>query len=178
MNRHIGIENKQECNLCGKQFASGSHLRRHLQVHGDGYPCSICNKILKFKEDLKRHVESYCEGRQFTCTVCGKVFKREVHYTKHMEEHEKKQKPESTGLGEDKANNKAAVPDGVPSTVLEYHFQTENRSEVVSRAGKENRSNRVTEIWIPDNTTDSTLQETQAPPSGDTIEREATPSTI
>ena len=178
MNRHIGIENKQECNVCGKQFASGSHLRRHLQVHGDGYRCSLCNKILKFKEDLRRHTESYCEGRQFTCTACGKVFKREIQFTKHMEEHSQKQEPESTILGEDKANNKVTVPCGGQPTEIQYHFETENRSEVISSAGKESSSNTITEIWIPDATTNSTLQETQAPFTGDTTEKEATPSTI
>ena len=110
--------------------------------------------------------------------MCGKVFKREIQFTKHMEEYGKKQEPESTILVEDKANNKVTVPCGVQPTEIQYHFETENRSEVISSAGKESSSNTITEIWIPDATTNSTLQETRVPFTGNTTEKEATPSTI
>ena len=177
INRHIGtengIENKQECNVCGKKFASGSHLRRHLQVHGEGYPCSECNKNVKFKEDLKRHAERYCEGRQFTCTVCGKVFKREMHFNKHMEEHGKKRETKSIILGEDKA-----VPGSGQSTAVKYHFETENRSKVVSSSGKEDNSNTIAKIWIPDGATNSTWQEIRTPLTDNTFGKEPTQSTI
>ena len=174
INRHIGVENKQECkcNVCGKEFTTRSYLQRHLQVHGEGYPCSVCNKIVKFKGDLKRHAERYCEGKQFKCTLCGKVFKRGIHFNKHVKEHGKKRETKSAILGEDKA-----VPGSGRSTVVKYRFETENRNKVVYSSVKESNSNTVTKILIPDGITDSTWQETRTP-STDNTKKEPIPSTI
>ena len=49
--------------------------------------CEVCNKNLRDKYKLKRHMLSHTDVRPFGCGVCGKRFRRQYHLTEHTQSH-------------------------------------------------------------------------------------------
>ena len=59
------------CSLCGKKFASGWELKRHINTHIDDRPfkCLYCNHRSNFKHNLKAHVRIVHKDQPFGFTV-------------------------------------------------------------------------------------------------------------
>jgi len=66
------IENKNQCNICGKLFAFPYQLRRHGSVHGSGggkgaqakLQCGVCGHWFSSPAFLKIHLETTDHGKQ------------------------------------------------------------------------------------------------------------------
>ena len=51
--------------------------------------CTVCNKTIKCKRDMKRHLESHLSGLSYDCQICGSTFRsvdalRKHKYRKHQ----------------------------------------------------------------------------------------------
>ena len=73
LKRHMALvhEGKKpfQCNTCDFSFLSRQDLDVHTKlVHT---PCGICGKVFKVKQSLKRHIETFHEGKKpFKCNLC------------------------------------------------------------------------------------------------------------
>lgn len=80
------------CEVCRKEFATPSHLARHVRTHSGEKPfqCEICSKAFTQQSTLKRHSRKHSGEKPFTCDACGKQFGRRdnlnVHIRVHQEE--------------------------------------------------------------------------------------------
>jgi hypothetical protein len=54
-----------ECNLCGKKFTRGFHMRSHLRSHAGERPfkCEECGRAFTRNNDKKRHEKLHARGR-------------------------------------------------------------------------------------------------------------------
>jgi KRAB domain-containing zinc finger protein len=66
-----GVPPQKPCSLCGKIFASGWELRRHLNTHMDMRPfkCLYCNHRSNFKHNLKAHVKIQHSDKPFGFSI-------------------------------------------------------------------------------------------------------------
>ena len=39
------------------------------------YECNVCQKIMKKKQHMRKHVETHIQGVTHDCKLCGKTFK-------------------------------------------------------------------------------------------------------
>ena len=60
------------CPECGKSFIDKNTLKRHTNEHlGVSYPCERCEYKTKVKSNLKHHMKSHHEKREwFLCDLC------------------------------------------------------------------------------------------------------------
>lgn len=80
-----------ECPYCKKKYIKSS-LKVHMETHKEKkttYECSICNKSLTTKWNLKQHqwIHASRSNKPFKCSLCTKAFVRETEYTSHMNTH-------------------------------------------------------------------------------------------
>ena len=99
---HAGEVKVFDCNVCGKQFKSGIHLKQHVKyVHSDTrrWNCDECDAKFKQKRDLRIHVfnkhnvnystEDYDENQSKTskvikCEQCEATFWYRKNLSAHM----------------------------------------------------------------------------------------------
>ncbi|XP_035790768.1 zinc finger protein 836-like [Anopheles albimanus] len=80
-------ESKYECQICQKKFKHKNGLRDHGRVHSTNtpYACSHCPKRFKSSFAKKTHELTH-SGIQFPCTLCNKVYRYKsllsMHYRK------------------------------------------------------------------------------------------------
>uniref|UniRef100_A0A1B0CFQ0 C2H2-type domain-containing protein n=2 Tax=Lutzomyia longipalpis TaxID=7200 RepID=A0A1B0CFQ0_LUTLO len=80
------------CEKCGKKYKKKNHAEYHMKIcHGDyaeEFRCNIegCGKVLKCKENLKRHQRIH-KARNFVCDVCGGRFINQRNMEIHMRTH-------------------------------------------------------------------------------------------
>ena len=51
---------------------------------GVSYECRVCNKTLKEKNLIRRHVETHIKGFSHMCDYCGKFYKNRASLRVHM----------------------------------------------------------------------------------------------
>ena len=80
---------KKPCEFCGKKFADGGALKRHLKSHMGikDYACTECGNAYSEKRARDNHYNIVHLGvKNFPCEQCGKMFGRSsalhVHMTK------------------------------------------------------------------------------------------------
>lgn len=66
---------------CGKIFDKQTNLKSHLRTHQEvrNYHCNECAATFRRSHDLKRHQRSiHSEAKPYICLQCGKGFSRQV----------------------------------------------------------------------------------------------------
>ena len=76
-----------QCKVCGKVFTKGN-LKRHMLSHDDvrNFQCSTCGKSYIDKKSLKNHIAIIHEGKtaDFQCKICSKTFTRRTGLAAHL----------------------------------------------------------------------------------------------
>lgn len=88
---HLFKRDSVECPHCHKKYIKSSlkmHMEQHLKTKST-YECTICNKKLTTKWNLKQHkwIHASRSSKPFKCNLCSKAFIRETEYTSHMNTH-------------------------------------------------------------------------------------------
>ncbi|XP_058171949.1 zinc finger protein 616-like [Anopheles ziemanni] len=88
---HENRRKHKKCNLCGKEVTG---MTKHMQmVHPSEGPvsCDLCGKNFRSPFHMKRHRLNTCEvtmnDRPYKCEVCGKGFSLKLTMTEHMTTH-------------------------------------------------------------------------------------------
>ena len=92
LNAHHRAEHSSvTCPTCNKTFPTVDAYQRHRYVHRkpQQFKCAICDKILPFESDLKRHMGSHVDEKKWICSHpnCGKDFKRKADLDLHAVVH-------------------------------------------------------------------------------------------
>lgn len=88
---HVFKRDSVECPYCKKKYIKSS-LKMHMEQHKTSrttYECTICNKTLTTKWNLKQHkwIHASRSSKPFKCNMCTKAFIRETEYISHMNTH-------------------------------------------------------------------------------------------
>lgn len=89
MSKHRGqMANKYMCQQCGASFSKLALLLEHRRVlgHEDVFPCDICNKKLRRKDNLERHIGKHNTYAEHQCTLCQTVFSRKDNLQRHLQQ--------------------------------------------------------------------------------------------
>ncbi|XP_028176912.1 zinc finger protein 883-like [Ostrinia furnacalis] len=79
-----------QCPECDKTFTHRAGLLNHrLSVHelSNKFPCNLCDKVFRWKNSLKRHLEKHQDKVQTDvarCTTCGIGFSSLSSYQRHL----------------------------------------------------------------------------------------------
>ena len=78
-----------KCGICNASFTSSMRLDYHAFTHSDyKYPCKICGKVFKRKEDLVwSHMGVHSDARPFKCPLCDKTYKYRSSLRLHNRSH-------------------------------------------------------------------------------------------
>ncbi|XP_064475966.1 zinc finger protein 227-like [Ornithodoros turicata] len=84
-------EKPHVCNVCGKGFRMGTHMRRHIASAHLGIKrtykrrdCQVCG-VRILSENLESHMRRHTDEPTDTCCICGKHFYSLKRYNIHME---------------------------------------------------------------------------------------------
>ena len=77
-----------KCDICGKEFAKNSQLRRHKQMHNPkrAFPCNICDLRFQSRQTMESHRVSHTEA-SFSCDICNKSYRHQRTYHNHLRRH-------------------------------------------------------------------------------------------
>ena len=81
---------KLQCEKCKKFFRTPSAFSLHKYIHRDGqFECNVCRAYFLFKSQLKHHMVSHHETREYRCLepFCEKVFTHKSDLVKHKHTH-------------------------------------------------------------------------------------------
>jgi DNA-directed RNA polymerase subunit RPC12/RpoP len=88
MTRVIVSSQNHKCFICGDQFLTKSHKKRHLQVeHGEmSLTCTICGAVKRTINGLDDHLECHENPSllRHMCHYCSKLFRRACRLNEHV----------------------------------------------------------------------------------------------
>lgn len=88
--RHTGNFNFT-CETCHKKFLLRSYFLAHQRIHSKAnmkvFPCSLCPKTFKSKQNLIDHETCHLGLKYYKCEVCGKSFTTKTHLDYHLRAH-------------------------------------------------------------------------------------------
>ncbi|KAJ4425942.1 hypothetical protein ANN_27568 [Periplaneta americana] len=78
-----------KCNICGKLLRTRQNQRKHLRIHTTErrFECDTCGKYFLRLDHLRSHVPIHTGEKPFTCDVCGKCFARCSELKSHARMH-------------------------------------------------------------------------------------------
>ena len=85
------FSNSHACKSCGKAYLKIANLMKHIQKEHqievvNQFKCSICEKVMKTKKTLKKHVKIHTDS---TCEQCGEMVSSKHRLKHHIrKEHE------------------------------------------------------------------------------------------
>ncbi|CAC5413538.1 KRAB [Mytilus coruscus] len=106
LKKHVN-QNSNLCQFCGAGFKSRGQLKHHMkekfgdEIHTkiiECHDCQVCGKNFLTGKNLRRHMVSHTDERNYECTVCGQKFKQGAHLKGHMGIHEREEKKKKTEL--------------------------------------------------------------------------------
>ncbi|GAB6018740.1 hypothetical protein CHUAL_000413 [Chamberlinius hualienensis] len=95
-----GGNQRWQCNVCPKYYATKNNLVTHLLGHYGVKPflCTVCNKTFNQATRLKFHMLSHKGNngnnnhkQTYTCSICLRSFAQLMHLKRHVLTHENKQ---------------------------------------------------------------------------------------
>ena len=90
---HIRSKHTKEmpfkCTQCGKGFATGTYLSRHMELHEPvkKHECSVCGKKFGASRHLYTHSKIHSKSFAGQCDICDKKFVQKFNLTLHMRKH-------------------------------------------------------------------------------------------
>ena len=78
---HIKSQHSKEkdfmCDQCDYTTITNAVLQAHKRIHtGDAFQCNTCTKQFTTQANLKQHILSHTDERNFICDDCGQAFRR------------------------------------------------------------------------------------------------------
>lgn len=87
--RGIPIANPSEpqtCDICSKTVSNMANLRIHMRRHEElPFPCTQCDRRCATPSELRSHIASHSEQRDFHCDRCPKAFKLKKALVAHQQ---------------------------------------------------------------------------------------------
>ncbi|PNF33038.1 hypothetical protein B7P43_G16366, partial [Cryptotermes secundus] len=81
------------CHVCKREFLRRSYLDKHMLLHLENHPCTVCGKKLQSGKVLQNH-QNYCRrGKQLetvgetACPHCNITFSQLVTFRQHVYQH-------------------------------------------------------------------------------------------
>ena len=72
-----------KCTKCWLKFPSPEALEKHDQKESHTHPCEVCGKVLFSRRQLRMHMVTHNDERNFLCEECGASFKTQRDLKKH-----------------------------------------------------------------------------------------------
>ena len=84
-----GTKRSFQCNACGYECVSASHLENHTRTHTGKRPfeCDECDRTFTKKSKLTEHKRSHTGERPFKCDLCDREFSQKGNLTVHERTH-------------------------------------------------------------------------------------------
>ena len=81
-----------ECEICKKVYMRHCDLKQHLISHSNvkEFKCLECGSEFKRSKDLKKHTIDH--GRKFSCEICSAEIKNKRNFERHMSSHNEAKK--------------------------------------------------------------------------------------
>lgn len=74
------------CEHCGMVYPHATHLKKHLETHGDiQFTCALCFKGFSREANYRRHMQRHSSEKKFDCQLCDSKFKEKRELVKHRQ---------------------------------------------------------------------------------------------
>lgn len=85
---HLGIH-PHACKVCGMRFFAKANLKVHLQTHGESrdFVCTECGKTFRQRQGLRVHLNIHKTEKPYQCPVCEKTFTQRGALVRHARTH-------------------------------------------------------------------------------------------